>query len=97
MRTMLRLMMDTSAGNAAIRNRDVQNVIEDVAIKIHPVAASLYPSKGRRCALFVFDMTGSSDISEILGALFVNLGAGLELTPVMNSEDLRTGRAARPG
>jgi hypothetical protein len=96
MRTMLRLLMDTPAGNAAIANRDVQNVIQRLVETIKPEAAYFYPSEGRRCAVFVFDMAQSSDIPAILEPLFINLGADVDLTPVMNLDDLRTGLAALP-
>ena len=62
--------------------------------KLKPEAAYCVAERGRRCALFFFDMRDASDIPGIAEPLFVGLHAEIELAPVMNADDLKKGLGA---
>ena len=94
MRTLLRIRMDTAAGNRAIVDGTVQRALKELADQIHPEAAYFYPDEGQRTALFVFDMTDSSTIPSIVEPLFMTMNASVTLSPVMNFDDLEKGLAA---
>jgi len=91
MRMMLKLSMPVDHGNAAIKNGMLQRSIETAMKALKPEAAYFYPEDGKRTAIMVFDMQGSWQIPATLEPLFINLGASVHLTPVMNAEDLQRG------
>jgi hypothetical protein len=94
MRTLLRIRIQTDAGNKAIIDGNVQRVLKELADQIHPEAAYFLPDAGERSAMFIFDMQDSSTIPAIVEPLFMTLHASVELSPVMNLDDLQKGLAA---
>ena len=58
-----------------------------------PEAAYFMPDGGERGGLMVFDMTDSAQIPLIVETLCTRLDAAVELTPVMNADDLKRGLA----
>ena len=91
MRTMLKATIPVVAGNAAIRDQKMEKVLEAAATNLRPEASYFYTENGKRTALFFFDMKDVSDIPSIAEPFFMELDAHVEITPVMNHEDLKTG------
>ncbi len=91
MRTLLRVRVDTSAGNRAVPNGTIERVIKEFVEKAKPEAAYFFPDQGKRASSFVFDMQDSSEIPGLVEPFFMELGAEVQLTPVMNLEDLQKG------
>ena len=94
MRMLLRVTLDTEAGNRAILDGSMAMTIGQFVEKTKPEAAYFGPHNGRRSAMFVLDMQDSSQIPAIAEPFFIGLGADIEMTPVMNLDDLRRGLAA---
>jgi hypothetical protein len=94
MRTLLRVRINTVAGNRAIANGSVNKILGELAQKLNPEAAYFFDDKGQRAASFVFDMEDSSQIPALVEPLFQELEAEVELHPVMNLDDLQKGLAA---
>jgi len=94
MRTMLKIQMPAVAGNAAIADGSLATIMERLMERIKPEAAYFYPEDGLRSALMVFDMTESSQLPSIVEPLFMGFEATVELTPVMNAQELQEGLAA---
>lgn len=94
MRVMLRAHLDTQISNEALKSGALPKVMQSMAERLKPEAAYFGPSEGGRCCTFVFDMQDSSLLPTIAEPLFEELGAKIEIQPVMNSEDLRKGLAA---
>jgi hypothetical protein len=94
MRTLLRITLDTEAGNRAILDGGLQKIIGGFIETTKPEAAYFGPHGGKRSAMFVFDMQDSSQIPALAEPFFIHLGAGIEMSPVMNLEDLQKGLAA---
>jgi hypothetical protein len=94
MRTLLRVRIDTAAGSRAITNGAVERILGEFAARAKPEAAYFFSDQGKRTASFVFDMQDSSEIPALVEPLFSELEAEIELTPVMNLEDLQRGLAA---
>ncbi|MGW7271445.1 hypothetical protein ACWGH5_13065 [Streptomyces sp. NPDC054864] len=97
MRVMLRARLDTQVTNEAYRNGTLPKIIQSVTEQLKPEAAYFGPSDGGRTATFVFDMQDSSEIPAAAEPFLLELGAEIELHPVMNAEDLRKGLAAQQG
>jgi hypothetical protein len=94
MRTLLRVTLDTEAGNRAILDGSLGKIMGQFIEKTKPEAAYFGPNGGKRSAMFVFDMQDSSQIPALAEPFFLKLGADIELGPVMNLEDLQKGLAA---
>ena len=93
MRTMLKMSIPVAAGNDAIQQGRVPQVLGQI-MGLNPEAAYFFSEDGRRTALFVFDLKDPADIPGIVEPLFMGLNAAVVLTPVMNAEDLQKGLAA---
>lgn len=93
MRCMLKLQLDTDAGNRAIADGTLPTIMQQVMDRAKPEAAYFGLEDGRRTAFIFFDLADPSDIPAIAEPAFTNLGARVTFTPVMNSEDLRKGLA----
>jgi hypothetical protein len=94
MRMLLRLRLDTEASTAALRNGRLQASITEFMNTANPEAAYFFPDQGKRCASFVFDMQDASDIPRLVEPAFQELGAEVQLVPVMNLDDLQKGLSA---
>ena len=94
MRMLLKATIPTELGNRAIKDGSFAKVMEATMAKLKPEAAYFVAERGRRCALFFFDMRDASDIPGIAEPLFVGLHAEIELVPVMNAADLKKGLGA---
>ncbi|MBC9729954.1 hypothetical protein [Streptomyces sp. TRM68367] len=91
MRTLLRARLDTERGSEAIRSGKMPELIKETLDKIKPEAAYFGPDEGRRTMFLVFDLADPSQIPSIAEPLFLNFGAELEWTPVMNLDDVQKG------
>jgi hypothetical protein len=97
MRMMLKAVVDTEAGNAALRNGEMVKAIEQMMQQLHPEATYFVASEdGQRSCLVVFDMADSSQIPVISEPLFQTGRARVTLTPCMNLDDLQAGLAQMP-
>ncbi|MFM9372493.1 hypothetical protein [Streptomyces sp. Da 82-17] len=94
MRMMLRARLDTQISNEAIKNGSLPKLMQQLTETLKPEAAYFGPEDGCRSCTFVFDMQDSSQMPTIAEPLFGELGAKIELHPVMNAEDLQKGLSA---
>ncbi len=94
MRMMLRVRVNTAKGNEAIRSGALPRVIGAFTERAKPEAAYFTVDNGERTAFFVFDMKDSSQMPPLAENLFMELGAELHLTPVMNADELKAGLGA---
>ena len=91
MRMMLKASMDTEKANELIRNGTLGKLIEETVQHIKPEAAYFTADGGRRTAIMFFDMEDPSDMPVISEPFFLELGADIAYTPVMNREDVQKG------
>ncbi|HKH76158.1 MAG TPA: hypothetical protein VKA51_04295 [Rubrobacteraceae bacterium] len=91
MRVLLKVHIPATKGSAALRDGSLQRTMEEFVNAVHPEAAYFAPDDGVRSAFFVFDMQDTSDMPPILEPLFTTFDADIELTPVMNADELRAG------
>jgi hypothetical protein len=94
MRMMLKVTVPTDVGNRAMKDGTLQRVLNATMTKLNPEAAYFVANEGRRCAMLFFEMHHASDIPAIAEPLFSELGAEIEIVPVMNAEDLEKGLSA---
>lgn len=91
MRVMLKATLDMDKGNEAIRSGKMPELMKETLERLHPEAAYFGPIGGRRTCLLVLDLQDGSQIPSIGEPFFTQLGAEVEMTPVMNAEDLQKG------
>lgn len=94
MRVMLRAVMDTQVSNGAIKTGRLPEIVKSLMDRLDPEAAYFGPGDGGRCCVLVFDLQDPAAIPAIAEPLFQELGAKIEINPVMNREDLQKGLAA---
>ncbi|WTB82742.1 hypothetical protein OIE99_15790 [Streptomyces cellulosae] len=91
MRVMLKATLDTEKSNEAIRSGKLPDMMQETIERLHPEAAYFGPLGGRRTCLLVLDVEDSSQIPPIGEPFFSQFDAEVEMTPVMNADDLRKG------
>jgi hypothetical protein len=93
MRMLLKAQMDVEAGNQAIHDGRMAEMMEEAMARLQPEAAYFGPLDGKRTALMVFDLKNPSDIPMVAEPFFANAKATVEMIPVMNRDDLQAGLA----
>ncbi len=97
MRMMLRAVVDTEAGNEALRNGSMLEVIEQMMQQLNPEAAYFVGSEdGQRSCVVVFDMADPSQLPAISEPLFQIGRARVTLSPCMNLDDVQKGLSQLP-
>jgi hypothetical protein len=97
MRMMIKFAFPVDAGNDAIRSGKLQKVFQQLSEDLKPEASYFLPSGGDRGGFFVVDMRESSQVAEIAERFFFGLNAKIEMTPVMNADDLQKALTSVPG
>ena len=80
----------TDESNGWIRDGSIGQKMESTLETLKPEAAYFGAVDGNRGGYLVINMDESSEIPAKLEPLFQELGAAVECSPVMTSEDLRT-------
>ncbi|MFD5627045.1 MULTISPECIES: hypothetical protein [unclassified Streptomyces] len=91
MRVLLRATMDTEKSNESLRSGKMPELLTEILDHIKPEAAYFGPLGGRRTALLVLDMKDSSEIPALGEPFLTEFNAEIEITPIMNGEDLQRG------
>ncbi|WP_173060418.1 hypothetical protein [Phytohabitans houttuyneae] len=91
MRVLMKAEFDTEAGNRAIKEGRLSQVLGATMEQLKPEAAYFTTINGHRGAFIVFDLNDPSDIPMLAEPLFVEMGAKIELLPVMNVDDVQSG------
>ncbi len=94
---MLKAVVDTEAGNEAVRNGSIAGVIEQMVQRLNPEAVYFTGSEdGQRSCIVVFDMADPSQMPAISEPLFQVGKARVTLAPCMNLDDLQKGLSELP-
>ena len=91
MRTMMKVKIPTAAGNEAIKNGSLPEIIGKSLAALNAEAAYFTSEDGIRTGLFFFDMTDSSDIPSAAEPFYMALDAQISFEPVMNVDEMAAG------
>ncbi len=91
MRVRLKIQMPVDAGNKAIKDGQLQKLMESTIATLKPEAAYVFAEDGKRTAELFLDMKDVSQIPAIVEPFFMGVHASVDITPVMNADDLRSG------
>ncbi|MEV4860736.1 hypothetical protein ACFZC6_30345 [Streptomyces ossamyceticus] len=93
MRVLLKASFDTERSSEMLRSGKLHQMMEALKERTHPEATYFTVDQGRRTMYLFFDMTDSADMPSIAEPLFMEMGASIDYTPVMNFDDLQKGLA----
>lgn len=91
MRVLMKVQIPTEAGNDAIRDGSLPEIVGKALESLKAEAAYFTSEDGMRTALIFFDMADSSEIPPAAEPFFMGLGARITFAPVMNADEMRTG------
>ena len=94
MRMMLKISIPVTEGNGAIKDGTLATIMEKALAQLRPEAAYFTLDNGNRTAFIVFDMTDVKTMPSIAEPFFTGFGARIDMTPVMNADDMRAGLKA---
>lgn len=93
MRTLMRVKIPTAAGNAAIKDGSLPEIIGKALAALNAEAAYFTSEDGMRTGLIFFDMTDASDIPSAAEPFYMAFDALISFEPVMNAADMAAGVA----
>jgi hypothetical protein len=88
---MLKFSMENEAANQAIKSGQLTKVMMKLMEMVKPEAAYFGLSDGLRTGYVFFDLVENSDVPMIAEPLFMELGAELEIQPVMTPQEVQIG------
>jgi hypothetical protein len=91
MRVMMKVSIPVEAGNKSLKDGTLPKTVSTFVEEMKPEACYFTAQGGQRTAFFVFDLKDPSMIPPVAEPFFSNLNASIELSPVMNLDDLRAG------
>lgn len=91
MRVMMTVQIPTKAGNAAIKDGSLPEIVGKALDAVKAEAAYFTSEEGMRTALIFFDMADSSEIPSAAEPFFMGLEAKITFAPVMNVDEMRDG------
>jgi hypothetical protein len=91
MRTLMKVSVPVEAGNKAVRDGTIAQVIQATVERVKPEAVYFTEEQGQRCAFFVFDLKDPTDMPAISEPLYQALNASVTYSPVMTAQDLQVG------
>ena len=91
MRTLMKVRIPTAAGNEAIKNGSLPEIVGKALATLNAEAAYFTSEDGLRTALIFFDMTDSSEIPSAAEPFYMAFDAEITFAPVMNADDMRAG------
>jgi hypothetical protein len=91
MRLMMTVQIPTDAGNAAIKDGSLPQIVGRALEALKAEAAYFTSTDGMRTGLIFFEMADSSGIPAAAEPFFQGLGAKITFSPVMNVDEMRAG------
>ena len=91
MRTLMKVKIPTAAGNAAIKDGSLPEIVGKALASLKAEAAYFTAEDGMRTALIFFDMADSTGIPPAAEPFFMGLDAKITFAPVMNADEMRAG------
>jgi hypothetical protein len=91
MRMLMKVSIPVEVGNKAVADGSLPKTMMQFMERMKPEAAYFGPQDGNRTAYFVFDLQDPTAIPSAAEPFFMNLNASIEITPVMNLADMKTG------
>ena len=97
MRCLVKVSIPTEAGNKMIKNPNFPDLMKGILADLKPEAAYYVSLDGRRTAMFIVNLSDSSQIPGVAEPFWLAMGADVEIVPVMNQDDFDKAGASIAG
>jgi hypothetical protein len=96
---MMKVSIPVEAGNKGVKEGLLPKTVLAFVDQMKPEACYFTAEGGKRTAFLVFDLKDPSMIPSVAEPFFMNLEASIEMSPVMNLEEMKMGveRAMKRG
>jgi hypothetical protein len=91
MRVLMTVQMDIEKTNKAVSDKTLPQTMQSVLERLQPEAAFFGTKDGMRTGFIVFDLKDPSDIPTVAEPFFQQLGALVDLEPVMTYNEVQAG------
>lgn len=91
MRVLAHVTVPVEQGNRALHDGSMAKLTQHLMEQWHPEAMYSGLSDGQRSTYVVFDLASPAQVPAFCEPLFEQLNARIEITPVMNAQDLQQG------
>lgn len=91
MRMMMKVSIPVEAGNRGIKEGILPKTVMEFVEQMKPEACYFTPEGGKRTAFFFFDLADPTMLPIAVEPFFMNLNAGIEMSPAMNLDDMKAG------
>jgi hypothetical protein len=91
MRVMMKVQLPAEAGNRALKEGLLAKTVMGFVEKAKPEACYFMPEGGKRSMVFFFQLDDPTSIPACAEPFFTGLNAEVQMTPVMNLEELKKG------
>ena len=91
MRTLLKVRIPVEAGNRAIKDGTLPQIVGKFVEQHKPEAIYFAAEEGQRCAYIVLDVKDPTDLPSIAEPFFIGLDAHVHNSICMNLEDMKAG------
>jgi hypothetical protein len=91
MRMMMKVSIPVEAGNRGVKEGILPKTVMEFVEKMKPEACYFTPEGGKRTAFFFFDLVDPTMLPMAAEPFFMNLNAGIEVSPAMNLDDMKAG------
>jgi hypothetical protein len=91
MSTMLKVSIPVESGNKGVKEGHLPKTVMEFVDKVKPEASYFTAESGKRTAYFIFDLKDPTMIPSVAEPFFMNLLAEIQMSPVMNLEELKSG------
>jgi hypothetical protein len=88
---MLHVAMDTEKSNQLVLEGTMGSTIEGILATLKPEASYFHPAGGCRGFTLVVDAPDGATLPSLVEPFWLQLGATVEVVPVMNAEELGVG------
>lgn len=97
MRVLMRVEIPVEAGNKGITDGTLPKTVSAFVEKFRPEASYFVAQHGKRGAFFFFDLKDPASMPAAAEPFFLGLNASVEICPVMNLEEMKSGVAKALG
>ena len=91
MRMMMKVSIPVDAGNRGVKEGGLPKTVLGFVEQFKPESCYFTAEAGMRTAFFVFDLKDPTMIPSVAEPFFQNLQASIELSPVMNLDEMKQG------
>ncbi|WP_378944563.1 hypothetical protein [Mesorhizobium sp. ANAO-SY3R2] len=88
---MLKVSIPASQGNRALKDGSLTSIMQKALAELKPEAAYFGLHEGNRTAFLFADVKDVSMLPSICEPFFLGFDAAIDMTPVMNADELRAG------